>query len=246
MKTSLPYFIFAILIGIVNAGPIKQMATDDPDQILEIISTATYDDLLQLVNSAYAESKAENDEPLTQYVYMIALDRSAPDLQIQLAVDFSLVKSDFDLKQLGARAIRRAMLQGASPDAALRQQVVLKLKNEVQALNAPSRDAYEFATQARDALVVLGEDAGLDLFLTGNDVTNNYKQKNGWNSNSDASVFDALKMQYEQAAAQPGNENPDADRIMAAIYELCRLRRTEGKEIKPLQPIANLDNLLPK
>jgi hypothetical protein len=245
MKLAL-FLLLVAMIGNINAGPIKQMATDNPDQILQIITTGTYAVVLQLVTDAYNESKAENDEAITKHVYTVALDQASLDKQIPLAVDFSLAQGDFDLKQMGARAIWRALLQGANPDATLRQRAIAKLKSELQALSAPGRAAFEFATQARDALAVLGDDAGLNLFLTSSQNASNYRQKDGWNPTSDASVFQALKTQYEQAAGQPSNENPDLDRIMAAMYELCRARRTQGKEIKPLQPIANLDNLLPR
>jgi len=245
MKTAL-FILSAFVISNLNAGPIKQMATTDPDQVFAIINTGTYAEVLQLVTNAYNESKAENDEPVTQYVYIMALDRAPLEKKIPLALDFSLAQNDLDLKQLGARSISRALLQGSNPDATQRQQAIAKLKSELQALAGTSRGAFEFATQARDALAILKDDAGLDIFLTGSQSVSNYRQKDNWTPTSDASVFAALKTQYDQTAADPSNANPDPDKIMAAMYELCRVRRTQSKEIKPLQPLKNIDALLPK
>ena len=143
-------------------------------------------------------------------------------------------------------------MKGTAPNAAptistaQRDQVITKLKAELSALGSPSREAFDFAKGAADALMVLGDDTGLDVFLTDKQTVDNYRSKDGWEPTSASSVFAQLKADYEQKAAEPSNENPDPDRLMAAAYELCRVRRTESKEIKPLQPLANLEQLLPK
>jgi hypothetical protein len=244
MRTTL--LLIITVFNLAKAGPIKIMATNNPDQVQQIIETSSYPDLLQFVQNAYAESKAENDDEVTQYVYILALDQASLDKKIPLAIDFSLSQADLIVKQFGARAVLFATLKGAATNAAQRQQAVTKLKAELGQIATPNRDAFDFARSAANALIVLGDDTGLDVFLTDKQSVSNYGKKDGWNPSSDAAVFQSLKTQYEQRAADPNNANPDPDRIRAATYELCRLRRTQTKEIKPLQPLANLDHLLPK
>jgi hypothetical protein len=232
--------------SIVNAGPIKNMATTNPDQVKQIIETGSYADVLQLARDAYNESKAESDDPVTQYVYTLVLDQASLDKKIPLAIDFSLVQTDLLVKQFGARAIWLATLQGATITTTQKQQAITKLKDGLGSLTTRSRDAFDFARHAADALIVLGDDAGLDVSLTDKQTVSNYSKKDGWNPTSAATVFQQLKQQYDQLGADPNNANPEPDKIMAATYELCRIRRTQNKEIKTLQPLANLDNLLPK
>ena len=183
---------------------------------------------------------------VAQYVYVLALDQASLDKKIPLAIDFSLSQSDLTVKQFGARAILLAVLKGATTNAAQRQQAVTKLNSEIGQITEPSRDAFDFARSAANALIVLGDDAGLDVFLTDKQTINNYSKKDGWLSISEAAVFQVLKAQYEERASDPNNANPDYDKIRAAAYELCRLRRISGKKIEPLQPLADLDQLLPK
>lgn len=234
-----------MMIMSAHAGPIEDMMANNPDQARQIIESGSYADLLQFVQSAYAESTQANGE-LAQYAYILALDQAPLDKKVPLAIDFSLVNPELLIKQFGARSIIIAVTQGATIPTAQRDQVIAKLKTELSALGTPSREAYDFARSAADALMAFGDDAGLDVFLTDTQTAGNYRSKDAWEPTSAASVFAQLKTHYEQRASDAANQNPAPDRVMAAAYELARVRRTQNKEIKPLQPLANLDQLLPK
>jgi len=241
MKLAL--FFSLLMTSLVNAGPINDMVTNNPEQVMGIITTGTYSQVLALVRDAYTESKTA-DGATAQYVYILALDQAPSDKKIALAVDFSLAQTDMTVKQLGARAISTAMLKGVAINAAQRQQVIAKLKEQLAQATKPSQDAFEFAIQASKALVFLADDAGLDVWLTDSQTVSNYAKKDGWQSTSDAAFFAQLKTQYDQQAAAPENVNPDIERTIAATYDLCRVRRTQSKEIKPINPLANLEHLL--
>lgn len=236
-------FFSLLMASLGNAGPISDMVTNNPEQVMKIITAGTYPQVLALVRDAYTESKTA-DGATAQYVYVLALDQATADKKIALAVDFSLAQTDMSVKQLGARAISTAVLKGVTIDAAQRQQAIAKLKEQLAQAANPSRAAFEFARQASKALVFLGDDTGLDVWLTDSQTVGNYAKKDGWQSTSDAAVFTQLKTQYDQLAAVPENANPDVERTIAATYELCRVRRTQSREIKPISPLANLDRLL--
>lgn len=243
MKTAL--LIVLIMVSIANAGPIKTMFTNDPDQIQAIIDNAPYTELLKFIRDAYNESKAENGDPGTEYVWKYALGSAPLEKQIPLSVDFALDKPELEVKELGATIIVSAVFRGIAINAEKRQEAIAKLKAALTTLAEPNIVAYQFARKAGEALVVLGDDAGLDIFLTDKETGDNYSRMDNWTRTSDAAVFEALKQQYQLKAADINNMNEEIEKIMAATYELCRIRRTQSKEIKPLNPLVNLQNLLP-
>lgn len=228
------------------AGPIKTQITTNPESVSTLLQSGSYQDILTFVRAAYTESKAEGDDETTQYAYLMVLANAPAAMRIPLAVDFAMEEADPLLNAQGARAVRLALLDGASLSAPEKQALVAKLKSKLSALSGSSKAGYDFARFAADALMVLADDAGLDVFLTGAESVGNLKSLDGWTPTSDASVFAQLKTSYDQKANDTANENRAADKVTAALYELCRIRRTENKEIKPLQPLANLDQLLPK
>lgn len=234
---------FMAPLATIHCGPIKTMVENNPDQIIQTIQTADYPTLLQFVQDAYSESKAENDGPITQYVYTIALDRAPTDKQVRLATDFSLAQSDLDMKQMGARAITKIMLSGSSVPQVERENAINKLKNELGAIGQ-QRASYGFASQAANALIALGDQSGLDVFLTDAQTVRNYSLKDKWQPASPASLFQTLQSQYLQSAASPTSRDPDWDKLMAAFYGMCASRRSAGQEVKPDQPITDLGRML--
>ena len=243
MKTTL----LAILVAtnFVIAGPISTMLTNDPDQVQALIDNSSYADLLQFIRDAYNECKAENNEPGAGFVCHYALGYAPLEMQIPLAIDFALSQPELELKELGAKMIESAIFQGTPVNAERRQQAVAKLKAALALLTTPSQEAYEFARQGGEALVVLGDDSGLDMFLTNRQRSGNYSRMDHWTPTSEASVFEALKQHYDLIASDPNNTNKEVEKVMASTYDLCRQRRVQGKEIKPLQPLIDIDKLLP-
>lgn len=231
------------MTSIANGGSISDMVTNNPEQVMYIITTGSYPELLALVRDAYTESKTA-DGATAQYVYVLAIDQSPADKKVGLALDFSLTQADMSVKQLGARMISTAMLKRVSIDASQREAAIAKLKEQLAQASTPSMDAFEFAGQAARALILLGDDAGLDVWLTDAQTVSNYARKDGWAPTSEAAVFAQLKTLYDQQATAPQNVNADVERVIAATYELCRVRRTQSKEVKSINPLANLDQLL--
>ncbi len=246
MRIASVILIVLFSVEVVMSGPIKTQVTTNPESVATLIQSGNYQNILTFVRAAYAESKAEGDDEITQYAYLMVLSQVPAAMRIPLAVDFAMDESDPELNAQGARAVRLALLDGASLTAPEKQALVTKLKSKLSALSGSSMPKFDFARFAADALMLLGDDAGLDVFLTGSEFVGNLKSSDGWTPTSNASVFAQLKASYEAKAADPSNENRGSDTVTAAMYELCRVRRTEDKEVKPLQPLANLDQLLPK
>jgi hypothetical protein len=65
--------------------------------------------------------------------------------------------------------------------------------------------------------------------------------KDDWDAQTLASHFEQLANQYNQAANNPATRNRDWYKTVAAMYQLAAARRSQGKEVKPLHPTANLD-----
>ena len=227
----------------LNAGPIRNMAVSDPEGTLNYIRSADYPTLLQFVRDAYAEYLAENKDPVLEYAYIIGINEASLDKQIKLALDFSLAQSDMTVRQMGARAIWLALIKGATPDQNLKQQTVAKLKADLSGLTAPSREAFDFARHASNALMLLGDDAGLDVFLTDKENVSNYSAKDNWNPTTTPAAFQQLADQYTQLANDPSNTNSEVEKTIATVYLRAKDRRNQGQEVKALQPIINLQNL---
>ncbi len=219
------------------------MATNDPDGTINFIRTADYPVLLQFVRDAYAEYRAENDDPTLEYVFYLAMNEASLANQIPLATDFSLAQTSLAIKEIGARAVWLAMLKGATPAPTQKDAAIAKLKSELAALSSPSQEAFDFARYAANALILLGDDAGLDVFLTSKEDVSTYSQKDNWTPTSAAATFQGLSEQYTQLANDQNIDDNDVEKTMAAVYLRAKERRDQNKEVKPLTPIANLDQL---
>jgi len=242
MKTLILILALASLCTL-NAGPIKNMAVNDPEGTLNFIRAADYATLLQFVRDAHAEYLVENKDPVLEYTYIIGINEASLDKQVRLALDFSLAQSDMNVRQMGARAIWLALIKGATPDQALKQQVIAKLRTDLSGLTSPSREAFDFARYASNALMLLGDDAGLDVFLTDKENVSNYTAKDNWNPTTTPAAFQQLADQYTQLANDPSNTNSEVEKTMAAVYLRAKDRRNQGQDVKALQPIINMQNL---
>jgi len=230
------------------AGPIKTQVTTNPESVSTLLQSGSYAGMLAFVRAAHAESIAENDDEITQYAYLMVLANAPAAMRIPLAVDFAMDVNDITLNAQGARAVRSSLVSDAPPTLSQAQKDVLlqKLKVKLTGLSSAGESAFDFARLAAEVLMLLNGDVGLDIYLTGTETVGNLKILDGWTPTSEASVFAQLKASYDQKANDPANENRGSDKVTVALYELCRIRRTENKEIKTLEPLANLDQLLPK
>ena len=243
MRTITLLLTFAMLSSLAVAGRVKDMAAN-PEQMATFIRTASYPDLLQFVRDADAERKAVPDDALLEYAYVLALNEAPLDKQIPLSIDFTLAQTDMVTRQLGARAVYQALLRGAQIDQATRDRLLVKLKAELAALTTPSQEAYDFARYAIYSLMLLGDDAGLDNFLTDTETTRNLSVKDNWTATTEATRFEQLAAQYTQRANDADNTNNDWEKTVAAAYSLAKTRRLQAREVKPLTPTANLDQLV--
>lgn len=244
MKTTTGILWWVSVCASVVAGPIKDMVTNDPGQIVPFLAAASYADRLGFINRAYAECKAENNDIVVQYVYMGAIATTPVEMQLALVNDFLLVKDDLALKSVGAEMVKNAFLDGRLNDTTQRQQMAAKLKAALAGNPKNNRDSDNFARAASEVLIFFGDDAGLDMRLTDSTGVHTLQTSDHWNATSDASVFAAL-VTVNQNIGPTTAGLMNAAKVHAAFYELCRLRRVAGKEVKPLNPLVNLDELEP-
>ena len=225
------------------AGRVKDMAAN-PEQMATFIRTASYADLLQFVRDADAERKADPEDALLEYAYVLALNEAPLNKQIQLNLDFTLVQTDMMTRQTGARAIYQALLLGAEIEQPIRGTLLIKLKADLAALTTAGQDVYDFARYAIYSLMLLGDDIGLDNFLTDTETIRNLSVKDNWTATTEAARFEQLATQYTQRANDVNNTNNDWEKTVATAYNLAKTRRMQAREVKPLAPTANLDQLI--
>lgn len=243
MRTLTLLLTLAMLNSLAVAGRVKDMAAN-PEQMAAFIRTATYPELLQFVRDADTERKADPDDALLEYAYILALNEAPLDKQIPLSLDFTLAQSDIMTRQIGTRAVYQALLRGAPIDQATRDRLLAKLKADLAAVAAPSQEAYDFARYAIYSLMLLGDDLGLDNFLTDTETTRNLSVKDNWTGTTEVTRFEQLAVQYTQRASDAANTNNDWEKTVAAAYSLAKTRRLQAREVKPLAPTANLDRLI--
>jgi hypothetical protein len=238
-------YLLRSLLEPVSAGPIADRLRTDIDGVREMIESGEYAPLLQFVRDAYAESKQPNGEP-AEMGYALAFSQTTTANRLALALDFALGENDFVIKQFGARAIIEAVHQNEAIPINQRGQLIAKLKTELGALANAPKEAVEFANQAATALILLGDDAGLNVWLTDKQEVGNYQKRDQWAPTSSEGVFSNLKQVYQARAAESTNANPEVDKVTAAVYELCRQRRVENKQIVPIDPFVDLHHLRTK
>lgn len=236
-KAEVPVWLVAI-----ESGPIKMQIITHPETVSKLLQSGNYKEILDFVRAAYAE---RNDET-ARYAYLMVLSQVPAAMRIPLAIDFTLDVPDLELNAQGARVVRLALLEGASLTTAGKKALTAKLKAKLSGLRGGSRPEFDFARFAADALMFLGEDAGLDVFLTDAASVETLKRRDGWTAASDEEVFARLEASYRRKAAGLSEKDRGADTLAAAMYELCRVRRSIGSGIKPLHPLADLGKLLPK
>lgn len=243
MKPIFTMLMLGLLLSIAIAGRVKDMAAD-LEQMANFIRTASYADILQFVRDADAERRADPNDALLEYAYILALNETPLDKQVPLSLDFMLAQTDIAARQMGARTVYQALLKGAQLDQPTRNRLLTKLKSDLATLTTPSQEAYDLARYAVYSLMLLGDDVGLDGFLTDTETARNLSVKDNWTSTTEANRFEQLAAQYTQRANDPSNANNDWEKTIAAGYGLAKARRLQNREVKPLQPTANLDALV--
>lgn len=224
------------------AGQISTVMETDPGSLFKIVQSGSYPEVLRLVRGAYAESHADPSAFGAESILELALNTPAEKDRIQLAIEFSLAQNDFEMNLRGTMLLVRVLVNGATFDRKRREQIVGELKNMIIATTVPSKDGFKFVQEASDLLLLLGNDAGLDLYLTSRDAFRSSSVADNWSSDSSASVFRELQVKYD-LRAKADSESPKWDMLKARLYGLCSARRDKGQLIEPIHPWANLDHL---
>ncbi len=226
--------------------PIHSVTSTDEAQKSSSVDQVNYSDALRQLRDAYAKSKADPGDLKAQYQFIGRLAVMPGDMQVPLAVDFCLVQKDLTLETSGASTLVTALSQGMVIQASRRGQAAIELKKDLGELTSNDRRMFEFAVQAANALLLLGDDTGLDILLTDKQTARNYCVLDEWDTDSDPSIFQQLATKYHRLARTSDKKHCQFAAVKAALYNLCRARRLAGQEIVPLHPLVNLQELLPK
>jgi hypothetical protein len=220
MKHAIAFYLSAIMFApfIVNADPIQ-----DAEQTYSFNSSSTYQQLLTALGQAYPDFKANPENPTA----MIAMNQIyayvASDKKIQLNYDYLLQQSDVAAKKAAVQGINTYIDSGLSASPSVNQAIANKLWQDLASLQSNSDDAKAFARGGVNTLLLLLDDRGLEAILTDKAYIKNLQATDQWNDESPTATFAALKQKYDALIGlQPGA------RELAAIYELCRLRKVAG------------------
>jgi len=230
--------------SVVYCGPIGDGFSQNPESLQQLVETGTYEDILSFAQSAYLESQGSDGE-IAQYAYMVVLQESDPDKQWRLVTEFALLQADMASKSASLNIIINRLRNGLTLDPEAQTELVSLLTDELEQINQASSESFRLGNQIAEALVWVGVDDGLDVILTNSQLVRNLQVKDSWSPDSDASQFASLRDNYNLIGSEPSNSNPEPDLFTAKLYDLMRLRRANGGLVKPLDPLANLDQLSP-
>ena len=241
MKSLIGIVIFSVCPLALMAGPIIESAKANATQTVEAAVALDYPQLLQFFRDSYAESKADPQGYIAQAASAAVLAKVSIPSQIGIAIDFLVGHTDWEQNIRGIAVLDNAFLKGWPVTDAQRTSAINAITARLSLVPAGDRLALNVAQAGVRVLVLMGRDEGLDAFLTNGEKIRNYRRKDGWNETSDASKFETLRDQYSARAAQVENQNPAVEKVMSMVYELCRLRRTQGKPISPIAPLIRFE-----
>jgi hypothetical protein len=233
-----------VIVALLIAATAARAADDDMNKAFQrygFNSNADYETLLRVIQEANAD-RIRDPKDVDARVAMATVGMLAtPEQRLRLYSDFSLAQPDLALREEAALGIKQYLLSGGSISDSLKAQLATALCAALSCAQHSGRDASEFVRDGIDALLLLGDDRGLDAFLTNTEHVRNLKLKDHWQDDSPPETFDQLVAEYTSAAA-PSR----ADQLTAAIYRLMARRRRAGELVQPRQPIVNVDELLHK
>ncbi len=235
-------YVLVATMFLCCCGVHARSSDDIADRLQETrraVTTSNYKDLLLFLNKAYDKSASDNTG-LQEYWFLAALTQVPAAEQLDVAIDFALTKPRLSLKTEAADIIKRAVYGEGAITPAQEERARKVLKEQLSSFSEKGSYAYLFAERAAEALVALGDDAGLDVWLTTDTTSSNYSVADGWDETSPASLFDNLVQRY---ATDAKSSNRAAAMFKASLYKLCQARREHGTEIKPIRPIINLSTL---
>ena len=227
-----------------KAETIGERLAKHPEQFEAIIKEKDYSKQLQFIKDAYAEHQANPKDAVDEYVYGIVMGSVPSDHQIALALDFALNQSDMEIRRQSADAIYHALAHNVLPDETTRVRLSSKLKQDLATLTKPSQTAFQLASCELDTLMLLGDDAGLDGYLTETYSVREMSVVDKWEIDSEPTLFDQLATKYAKEADDQHADWPNSCRTDVAMYRLAKERRLRGIKIEPLHPLVDLDKLL--
>jgi len=230
------------------AGSIKEMFEKNPEQFGEFMEKANYADLLKFIKTAYKEYRDTKDAA-AEYAFFAAMAQIPLDKRIDLALDFSFQQDDIPVNEAVANLVVDALSKGVKVDDATLKKLSKTLKAQLSKIKTAKDETYRYVSSLVDALVLAGDDAGLNVMLTESDIIKNYMRKDSWNAESEAVQFKQLSDKYKKLGDEEDKKADEEawsvpERTWSAFYLLCQKRREAGRPILAEKPIVNLDKLL--
>lgn len=232
--------IFCSLLAL-SASAQESTLLDDPVALLEGFRSDEMQGKIETLETVDAlASNQVVDSGTVEYLVYTMLAQEPIDSRVQIAQNYLLNHDDKALKETGLDFIIDAAIEGI--DALDVDGAKSQLVDELEGLSGTGQEYYAYAGKASRALVMLGDDRGLDVFLTNSKTIRNYSRKDGWGENSSPVEMNALSQQYAEKFNQ--SQSNEWDFFWSKFYELAEERRKQGKLLAAIDPLINLDSVL--
>lgn len=214
---------------------------DDPAALISSFRSDKMEakiETLQTLDSLAANQVV--DPGTVEYLIYAMLAQEPSTSRVQIAQRYLLNQEDIALKETGLNYIIDAAIERVDTldiDSAKSQ-----LVNELERLPGTGQDYYAYAGKAARALVMLGDQRGLDVFLTNSKTIRNYSRKDDWSEDSPHEKLDALSRKYKEKFGQ--SQSNEWDFFWSQFYALAEERRKQGKLLVASNPLISLDSVL--
>ena len=214
---------------------------DDPAALMEGFRSDGIEAKIETLQTLDALASNQVIDPGTvEYLVYAMLAQEPSASRVQIAQLYLLNHEEIALKETGLNYIIDAAIEGV--DALDVDSAKTQLVNELEGLSGTGQDYYAYAGKAARALVMLGDERGLDVFLTNSKTIKNYSRKDDWSEDSPPEKLDALSQQYQEKFSQ--SQSNEWDFFWSQFYALAEERRKQGKLLVASNPLISLDSVL--
>lgn len=237
MKKHVLTFLLLLQLALVPCA----MTQDNPQQAVQtkygVSSASNSVELQTALSQAISDLQANQNDATAFYALSVIYGWVPLSDRFKLNLDLFLQpQSAFFMG--GVKGINEFLETGEFPEATLKQQISDALWTKLGGLEANGDANSDLARAAVEVLIKLKDDRGLEAILTDRSYVENLQAIDQWNDESPTTTFAELKQKYEGLIGQ----RPGA-RELAALYELCRLRKVSGvRKIQTTSSVIDLAN----
>ena len=235
------FFLYSLAVFPVIALAQKSSVLDDPLALIDSFQSDAIEGKIQTLKSLDTLGADQAvDQSTVDYLVYTMLAQEASASRVQIAQLYLLNHNNMALRETGLNYIIDAAIEEI--DTLDMDSAKSQLVNELEGLSGTGQEYYAYAGKVSRALVILGDERGLDVFLTNSKTIKNYSRKDGWSADSPPEKLDELSQQYREKFGQ--SQFNEWDFFWSRFYELAKERRKQGKLLAASDPLINLDSVL--